>query len=231
MNSQKKLLTGLKNLDLMILANLNDKDLVSVCNTSKRADEICSDEHFWRKRIEVKFPNVGTDVFKKYKGNRTWADYYVHDLVKIARKNPDDALEDAAKNGRLDHLMIAVDRGAYIYVINDAALSLASRNGHLEVVKYLIKSWADIHAWDDAALREASLYGHLEIVKYLIKLGAYIHADDDGALSFASENGHLEIVEYLVSQGANIHADNDEALRRANKNGHLEVVKFLEQQE
>ena len=56
MKKQEKLLTGIKNLDLMILAKLDDKDLVSVCNTSKRADEICGDENFWRKRIEVKFP-------------------------------------------------------------------------------------------------------------------------------------------------------------------------------
>ena len=45
--NQEKLFTGIKNIDLMILAKLDDKDLVSVCSTSKRADEICSDENFW----------------------------------------------------------------------------------------------------------------------------------------------------------------------------------------
>ena len=197
MNSQKKLLTGLKNLDLMILANLNDKDLLSVCNTSKREDEICGDENFWRKRIEVKFPNVGLDVLKQYKGNRSWADYYVHDLVKIARKKPADVLSNAAETGRLDHLIIAISKGADIHENDDRALRWASRYGHLDMVKYLINQGADIYARNDNALAMASYFGHLEIVKYLVKSGANIYARNKEAMRFASENGHLETFIFL----------------------------------
>ena len=64
---QEKLFTGIKNVDLMIIARLDDKDLVSVCRTSKRAKTICNDENFWRNRILVKYPEVGYEIFKQYK--------------------------------------------------------------------------------------------------------------------------------------------------------------------
>ena len=231
MKKQEKLLTGIKNVDLMILSYLNDKDLVSICNTSKRADKICKDENFWRNRILVQYPEVSPDIFKKYKGERKWADYYVHDLVKIKEKNAQDVLDYSAEDGRLDRVIIALSKGANINENDDLALKLASERRQLEVVKYLINHGANIHAEEDEALVSASHSGYLEIVKFLIESGANIHAEEDLPLRFASHEGRFEVVKYLIESGANINAKDGEALRMARKNGHSKVADYLEEQQ
>ena len=59
------MLTGIKDLDHKILNNLEDKDLVRVCQTNKRAQELCNDyDEFWLNRILSKF-NIPIDILKK----------------------------------------------------------------------------------------------------------------------------------------------------------------------
>ena len=191
--------TGYKDVDRMILNKLDDKDLVNVCQTNTKANEICNDQTFWMKRILMKFPMVSQEVLRKYKGNRSWSDYYTYDLRKINYNSAQEYLKKGAEEGRLDHVIIAIGMGADIHAQDDHALRWASANGRLEVVKYLVENKADIHVGDDWALRLASEFGHLEVVKYLVKEGADIVADNDYALRWASRNGHLEEVKYLQS--------------------------------
>ena len=45
------MLTGVKDLDIKILNELEDKDIVSYCQTNKQADTLCQDQGFWLNRI------------------------------------------------------------------------------------------------------------------------------------------------------------------------------------
>ena len=191
--------TGNKDVDRMILNRLEDKDLVSVCQTNTKANQICNDQTFWMKRIFMKFPWVGQDVLRKYKGDRSWSEYYIKDLRKINLSNAQDYLEDGAKEGRLDHVIISIGLGADIHANDDWSLRVASENGRLEVVKYLVERGADIHARYDWPLRVAIYGKHLEVVKYLIKNGGNIYAMDDEALKWASKHEDLEVAKYLRS--------------------------------
>ncbi len=224
------MLTGNKDIDRKILNELEDEDLVNVCQTNKKAQSLCNDQVFWMNRVFLRFGYVGGEILRKHKGNRTWSEYYIKDLRKI-KNHTTIKLLSGSQSGRLDHVIISLKNGANIHTLNDQALRSASYYGRIEVVKYLVGHGANIHAVDDGALRLASENGQIEVVKYLVELkpdGANIHANNDNALRAASQNGRIEVVKYLVNLGANIHANNDDALRGARFFGHTEVVKYLE---
>ena len=166
------MLTGNKNLDFKIFNKLDDKDLVNLCQTNRHANELCNNQVFWLNRILNRFPYLGIDILKKYKQERSWLQYYIKDLRQITPTNAQDKLEICSRIGRLDLVIIAVNKGADIRVYNDYAVRMASYNGHLEVVKYLVSQGADIRADNDYAVIWTSENGHLEVVKYLVSHGA-----------------------------------------------------------
>lgn len=48
-------LTGLKDLNLTIMMELDDRDLLSLCSTNKEIYNLCNNEMFWRKRFIKRF--------------------------------------------------------------------------------------------------------------------------------------------------------------------------------
>ena len=57
------------------------KTLLSLCQTNKRADEICKDENFWKKRTYKNFENIN----KRH--DMTWRKYYLyrlsHEIISV----------------------------------------------------------------------------------------------------------------------------------------------------
>ena len=210
------MLTGIKDLDHIILNKLDDKDLVNVCQTNKKADEICNDQAFWLNRIKTKFPELTMDMLNKYKRGRTWSDYYIKDLIQIKPRSANNAIVNGAYGERLDWIIVGLKNGADINTyLGNYPLIIAVDTGNLDIVKYLVEHGADIHIVHDFPLRTASEYGYLDIVKYLVEKGANINDVDmfTKPLSLAGENGHLDVIKYLVENGADIRARDDEAIR------------------
>ncbi len=226
----KSMLTGNKDVDRKILNNLEDKDLINICQTNKKAQSLYNDQVFWMNRVFLRFGYVGGDILRKHKKNRTWSEYYIKDLREINSTNAQKYLMNGSRNGNLDYVIISLKNDANIHGWDDYALRYSNRYGYIEVVKYLVSNGANIYVNDDEPLKTSSIRGHLDIVKYLVSNGANIHAQNDAALRLASERGHTEVVKYLVElkpDGANIHAQNDAALRYSSSNGHLDIVKYL----
>lgn len=196
------MLTGNKNLDYKILNELDDKDLVNVCQTNHHANELCNNETFWLNRIRIKFPYLSLGILNKYKGNKSWSQYYIKDLREINSSNAKIKLILGSDSGRLDKIIIAVNKGADIRMYRDAVLITASIKGHLEVVKYLTGLGADVRTSNNAPIREASKRGYLDLVKYLVENGADFRVNNNEPVRLASEKGYLNIVNYLISQGA-----------------------------
>jgi len=241
-------LSGIKDVDRVILEKLDDRELLKACSLDKYTWNNVCDDAFLRRRLLSKYPQIAqykleTETWKRFflravnyialmkeKFNYlyTFGDFVTqYDLLKQYSKDKNDLLIESSEVGELALVIWSLKTGADIHYRNDYALIWASKNGHLETVKYLVEFGADIHAHDDYALRWASKNGYLETVKYLVDSGANIHALNDRALIWASENGHLETVKYLVKAGADIHSENDEALIWSSLNGHLEIVKYL----
>ena len=78
------MLTGNKNIDIKILNELEDVDLVKFCQVNKQANSICKDQVFWMNRVFNRFGYVGGNILRKYKGNKSWSEYYI-DLIKYKR--------------------------------------------------------------------------------------------------------------------------------------------------
>ena len=71
---KKRTLSGVKDVDLIILSNLNDKDLFSLCMVDKYTNNLCKIESFWMNR----FINRFGDMAAKYKPeNRSWRNHYL----------------------------------------------------------------------------------------------------------------------------------------------------------
>ena len=221
------LFTGVHEIDMKILNELEDVDLVKICQMNRAADDICIDPYFWKTRILTKFPYLTLDIINKYKGDRSWSEYYIDDLIKINENNAQFMLTQSINNGRLDHTMIAINKGAR--AIPGSEVNIASLNGYLDIVKYLVEHGADPDLGDDETpVVLASSEGHLPIVKYLVEHGVDIHAGDDAALKFAIYKNYLPVVKYLVSAGANVNATAvGEAIRWAQQRGNRDVVEYL----
>ena len=80
-------LTGIKDVDFLILDLLNDDELGKVCQINKTAHFYCNDENFWLNRTQSKFGKfllpLGIDV-RDY-NNGYWKDYY-RMMKKIVEK-------------------------------------------------------------------------------------------------------------------------------------------------
>lgn len=174
------LLTGIKDVDMIILNKLEDVDLVKMCQMNKQADEICKNQNFWLNRIRIKFPYLGLNVLNKYRNNRSWSEYYIEDLRQITPDNAQKYLWSRSEIGRLDHIIIAMNKGSKgRNIINTEAVVWASKGGYLDVVKYLVEHGADINIYtynDDmeivTAVEEAYRVGNIDIVDYLVSQGA-----------------------------------------------------------
>jgi len=72
--------TGLKDTDLLILMELEDKELFEVCSLNKYLRSLCNNDYFWYNRIVKKYGEKEIEVAKQ-KNNSTWKKYYIH-LIK-----------------------------------------------------------------------------------------------------------------------------------------------------
>ena len=195
------MLTGVKDLDLIILNNLGDHDLVNILQTNTTINKLSKDQNFWLQRIMTKFPYLGLDVLNKYKQERTWSQYYIYLLTN--KKYADSNLCRGSESGELDRVIIAVNNGANV---SDFNIRLASAAGNLDVVKYLISQGANARASPykdkDHSFKVAVVFGNLDVVKYLVSQGIFIFEESIySSVEDAYENGHYDVVDYLVSCG------------------------------
>ncbi len=199
-------LTGIKDVDRLIISFLPDKDILTVCQTNKYIYNICN-ENFFRNLVYNRYQN--TIKYKDYVKTRTWRQHFISIVYYIDKLEEEFNYKDVKKDTspELEYFSRELFRdfkennGLYRYMEYDEnkALTWASYRGSLPVVKYLVEKGADIHFINDYALRYASLNGHLPVVKYLVENKADIHVYDNQPLRWAKEGRHAEVVGYLES--------------------------------
>jgi len=110
---------GNKNADMKILNKLDDVDLVNFCKVNTEANKICRDQVFWMNRVFDRFGYVGGDVLKKYKKDRSWSEYYIHDLRRFKIFNDKNLLRFIGKrDGKIDMVTVAEHEGAWKHLIS-----------------------------------------------------------------------------------------------------------------
>ena len=95
-------LTNIKDVDLKILSELDDKSLFRACRTNKYLFRICNAEaSFWRNRYIVKYGEMAT----KYKPeDRSWKNHYMQTVIDLDRfkKDPRNFLDYIAWGGSIE---------------------------------------------------------------------------------------------------------------------------------
>ncbi len=72
--------TGMPATDIIILAELSDRDLINTCSSNKYLNDLCNNESFWMNRTLQRYSKVlgGADNIRQYlPGNTTWKQYYI----------------------------------------------------------------------------------------------------------------------------------------------------------
>ena len=60
-------LTGVRDVDMNIILQLEDRELPRVCAVNKYVNEICESDAFWYRRLINRITKVRDDNFSKYK--------------------------------------------------------------------------------------------------------------------------------------------------------------------
>ena len=128
-----------------------------------------------------------------------------------SQRDLDQALFDAAAEGRLEEIRSLLDRGANINAVdsdNNTPLHWASGNGHHQCIELLLDRGANIDAVDsdnNTPLHWASINGHHQCVELLLDRGANINAvttDNYTPLHYASIKAQQQCIELLIDRGA-----------------------------
>ena len=91
----KKGFTGIKDVDLKIMMELDDNDLISICATNRELYRICNvDQSFWRNRYVKQY---GEEAAKYKPEGRSWKNHYMQTYIDLHKfPNPIDFLSHIA---------------------------------------------------------------------------------------------------------------------------------------
>jgi hypothetical protein len=73
--------TQLRDTDLQILSDLDDKSLFNICLTNKYLNNMCKNEDFWRNRFTQKFTKEPLNIKPN---NETWRHFYMRRIYEEA---------------------------------------------------------------------------------------------------------------------------------------------------
>ena len=121
--------TSDKNIDMLILNNLDDEDLSKVCVINKYVYSLCQNETFWTNRFINKYGKYYQDIesMKKFKGEMSWKEYYLWISDLINDRSPYYVSAQARKADRDDIIAILYEMKHVLtypltYVLDDSTL-------------------------------------------------------------------------------------------------------------
>src|SRR5665647_2181794 len=92
-------LAGTRDANLLILDKMDDRTLLSYCQTNRYSENLCNNEDFWRNRfIKV----YGIENAKLKNKNRTWKNYYLLVTYYTNKYTDKKALMKVAEKGYMD---------------------------------------------------------------------------------------------------------------------------------
>jgi len=174
-------LVGVPEIDWQILLSFPPEEyrsLLAFCSTSPRASSICDNEEFWKTKIDQDF---GVSQLKP--SEISYRDQYIT-LNTLG-------VNDAALQGRIDALQLAIKRG----LLNQRNASFAAVQGRVD----LLEGFSRVGILPGlAGANAAAGRGHLRTLQWLEEHG--ILPNQDG-VRVAESNGHGSTVRWLNSRG------------------------------
>src|SRR5579871_5147202 len=148
-----------KDIDYNILLDLDDIELINLCATNTRIGKFCSDDEFWRKKIEKKYPGVPIPL--QYQGDKKAFYVIIRNLSLRGLKMW------AVMNDYLDILK-------YVYEIDKTLINSYTATdvailGYLDILKWLHE--LDNKMIDQIIANVAAASGKIDVLKWLSELG------------------------------------------------------------
>jgi hypothetical protein len=234
-------LTGVKDTDLLILTELDDRSLLSYCQTNKYARNICNNEDFWRNRVY----KVYGEVSAKLKSiERKWKDYYLSIVYYTDKYTNNRALKQVALKGDMDLFLYFSQFENEKNVIKEAI-----EGGNKKIIDFIIssKKFEDGVLFNNLGLYGAAVAANEDLINYFLSKGALSRMIILGGLQSKNEkfvkqiileqdvkpdlgliytvlNGNKKLIDYFISKGAN---DFNEAAYEASYTGNIDLLKFF----
>jgi len=169
-------LTRIKDIDLKILQNLDDKSLLNFSQTSKYGNNLYQNENFWRNRIQIRY--MKALEFKL--SRRNWKNYYLNIVYYMNKlKDNNERMYLAAKKGEKDLVDFFISKGANNFSIG---MEKAAFGGHLELVKYFIFKSSEEGEWNEynrnRGLVSAFQGGHKNIFDFFRTKGSDVNINN-----------------------------------------------------
>jgi hypothetical protein len=211
----------------LILEKLDYKDLIGLCRSNKKLNDIiCKRKgrrNIWKERwlneISEDMPVI--DIRRAY----------IEAKENINKLNIINDPEILAGFGYDKLLPKALEKRIWDY---DRALYGSISNRHLKTVEFLVSGkWhSQFLKYSDYALRLAIESGDLDIVDLLVKAGANLNPKEKTPpLSIAAERNDIEMVEYLLENGATEELSSESgfttALEYAVNNRNIDMIELL----
>jgi len=162
-------ITGNKNVDLIILSNLDDKSLFSFSISNPKdlyLKKLCGDEDFWRNRLKNNFlqEQEEQEEFNKIP-NRSWKQTYLALVYYSNKYFPNKAMRELAKGGmkNIDLIQFFIQKGADNW---DLGMEAAAEGGHKDLVQFFIEKGANYWNW---GMHYAEVGGYKEIVEFFVQ--------------------------------------------------------------
>lgn len=79
-------MTGIKDVDLKILMEMDDRELLAVCSSpNKYFARICQNDLFWQQRYMKRFASIKREAADHKPVNQTWKQYYLQAVIDLDR--------------------------------------------------------------------------------------------------------------------------------------------------
>ncbi len=111
--------TGIKDLDLKILMDVDDETLLKTCSTNKELYRICNvDQAFWRNRYVKQY---GEKAAKYKPEERSWKNHYMQTYIDLHKfKDPMEFFESIAWKSNVDDSLYIDDKEKKIKPLREA---------------------------------------------------------------------------------------------------------------
>ena len=228
-------LTGIIDIDLIILFFLDDNSIFNSCLVNKYALSLFDNDNLWR----IKITNSYLEADKYKNKDKKWKEYY------IELSETDCDINHAAAEGYID-IFEWLSKKNNISTIKCA--NLASSYGNINILEWLISEkniLPNIEGYNYAVGN-----GHVNVLEWLKKRNILIISDDIiGGINKAKVIGKIKVLEWLSNirkekniQPWNLNIDIYEWFRRrkispnidgANflaENGYIDILEWLEKE-
>ena len=221
-----KILTGIRDTDLIILSQLDDKALFNFCisSKSKYLKKLCSNETFWRKRFINKF---GSESLNLKFTDSTWKKFYLKLIYYLDKGGSvENAFDEASLSGDLEAAQFFLEdpfsKNVKDKLSRKIRLNRGMRNsakgGHKNLINYFVSEGADY--WNGGLVGAAEA-GRKDLIDFFISKGANFW---DGGLHGAAKAGRKDLVHFFIKKGAD---DWIRAIRGAALGRHKDLIDFF----